>query len=249
METGYESAELLHQYLLFHYGSAQERMPWGFGPRMAEPFPVEIVRRGLDVERLPAGATALDVGCAVGRSTFELGRYVAAVTGIDYSDSFIMAARVLCREGAYTYPILETGRITTEGTARVPEGVECGRVHFEQGDAHALRAELGPVDVLLASNLLCRLHNPRAFLRQMAGQIKPGGQLIITTPHSWLEAFTAPSYWLGATPETGEPYEALAAALRGDFVCEHREDVPFVIREHRRKYQWSVAELTRWIRC
>ncbi len=78
--------------------------------------------------------------------------------------------------------------------------------------------------------------------------MNPGGQLIITTPNTWLENFTAREFWLGATPETGEPLEALKAELEGGFTLDATWDMPFLIREHRRKFQWSVAQATRWIR-
>lgn len=243
----YETDDLLNQYLLFHYGSAEERMPWSFGPRIEQPFPVSCVERGLDPSRLKANPTGLDVGCAVGRSTFEMARYLDAVTGIDYSDSFVMAARLICREKSLPFTLAETGTIQSHGIARIPD-VYCSRVHFEQGDAHALRRGLGPVDVLLAANLLCRLADPRAFLGQLPDLLKSGGQLILTTPNTWLQDFTAKKYWLGATPDTGEPLEAIQRELGANFDLVHCEDLPFVIREHRRKYQWSVAQLTRWIR-
>jgi len=243
----YETEELLHQYLLFHYGSAEDRMPWDTGPRMADPFPVACVEAGLDKARLQPGMRGLDVGCAVGRSTFELARYLDDVIGIDYSDTFVMAAHLLCRERRLPYTIKETGTITRSAEAMVPD-VECSRVHFEQGDAERLRETLGTFDVVLAANLLCRLSDPRLFLTRLKALVNPGGQVIITTPNTWLETFTGRSYWLGATPETGEPLEALEAEMSEAFEKDMVTDVPFCIREHRRKYQWSVAQMSRWIR-
>lgn len=40
------------------------------------------------------GTSALDVGCAVGGSTFELARAFTQCLGIDYSHGFIEAAQV-----------------------------------------------------------------------------------------------------------------------------------------------------------
>ena len=72
--------------------------------------------------------------------------------------------------------------------------------------------------------------------------------MLITTPNTWLESFTARAFWIGATPETGAPLEALSASLEDAFSIEEQWDMPFLIREHQRKYQWSVAQATRWIR-
>jgi putative 4-mercaptohistidine N1-methyltranferase len=187
------------------------------------------------------------VGCAVGRATFELAAIFEETIGIDYSDAFVEAARRIDSQGSIQFRIQETGTIMKEVKAhRPPQAV--GSLRFEQGDAQQLRANLGNFDCVLAANLLCRLQKPVEFLHRLQDLLRPNGQLIITTPNTWLENFTAREYWLGATPETGEPLEALKKELEADFLLDKVWDMPFLIREHRRKYQWSVAQATRWIR-
>ena len=251
MNTGsYESDELLQQYLLFHYGDPEDQVPWAFGPRDALGFPERCVREGLGSLPDEPGfvkGRALDIGCAVGRATFEFGKYFEEVIGIDYSEAFVGAARLMGREGELPLRIQETGTIVREAVAKCPSGVT-GKVAFEQGDAQNLRSDLGSFDCVLAANLLCRLGRPVDFLNRLPDLVKPGGHLVITTPNTWLASFTAPEYWLGATPETGEPLEALKAHLQSSFTLEKSWDMPFIIREHRRKYQWSVAQASRWVR-
>jgi putative 4-mercaptohistidine N1-methyltranferase len=243
----YESDELLQQYLLFHYGEAADQMPWPDGPKAALEFPVRCVNEGLDTERIPKAGSALDIGCAVGRSSLELSRFFTSVIGIDYSETFVEAARQMADKGKAELAIKETGKITRHVTLHcAPE--RKGRIDFEQGDAMDLRADLGSFDCVFAANLLCRLGQPQKFLERLPGLVCPGGQLLIFTPNTWLEEFTAVDYWLGATPETGEPLEALEATLKEDFILDKTWDLPFLIREHRRKYQWSVAQGSRWIR-
>jgi putative 4-mercaptohistidine N1-methyltranferase len=245
MNTGsYETAELLHQYLLFHYGKPEDQLPWECGPQEALSFPERCVSEGV---RLPASGRALDVGCAVGRSTFELGRIFSEVIGIDYSESFIEAAKAIATQGALPYFVRETGTIVKDAEARQPEGVTA-RLKFLQGDAQSLPGDLGTFDCVLAANLLCRLARPLDFLSRLPELLCPGGQLVITTPNTWLESFTARQFWIGATPETGEPLEALKAHLEGSFKFDESWDMPFLIREHKRKFQWSVAQASRWIR-
>ena len=36
--------------------------------------------------------------------------------------------------------------------------------------------------------------------------------------------------------------------LQGEFEMLHREDMPMLIREHARKYQWTMVECTVWRR-
>ncbi len=248
MDSGtYETDELLSQYLLFHYGSEAQQLPWAYGPAHALNFPVRCVEEGLDHFRLPGKRRALDIGCAVGRASFELSRHFEEVIGIDYSAAFIDAARKILVEGSMPYLIKETGTITTTAVA-LPPVTPLGSLGFEKGDAQELRPDLGQFDFVLAANLLCRLGRPAQFLESLPGLLVPSGQLVITTPNTWLEEFTAREFWIGATPDTGRPLEALQAYLDEAFIIDKVWDMPFLIREHHRKYQWSVAQASRWIR-
>jgi len=42
--------------------------------------------------------------------------------------------------------------------------------------------------------------------------------------------------------------ESLSGLLGRDFGLQRTLDLPFLIREHARKFQWSVAMATVWIR-
>jgi hypothetical protein len=75
--------------------------------------------------------------------------------------------------------------------------------------------------------------------------------LVLTTPCTWLEQYTSPSRWLGGFAQAGRPVRTLAtlqAVLEPHFTLVRTLDMPFVIREHARKFQWSVAQATVWIR-
>jgi putative 4-mercaptohistidine N1-methyltranferase len=205
----------------------------------------------LEVARLPADARALDLGCAVGRSTFELARHCREVVGVDYSRRFIEVARQLQAQGSLTYGYRDEGWLTVPATAVVPEGIRRGRVCFEQGDAQELRPDLGMFDVVLMANLLDRLPRPRQCLLGMAARVRAGGQLIITTPCTWLAEYTAPNQWLGGFERAGVAVRTLASlreVLEPEFEFARECDLPFLIREHARKYQWSVAQASVWWR-
>jgi putative 4-mercaptohistidine N1-methyltranferase len=240
MENPYESPALLHEYLLFHYGSAEEIMPWDFGPREALYFPARTVTE-------LAGATprerALDLGCAVGRSSFELSRFSGRVTGVDFSRSFIDAAETLRTSGSLAYSSLEEAGRNRRLLASRPEGSRPERVHFEAGDAMHLREDLGDFDLVHAANLLCRLPSPALLLQRLPALVRPGGMLIITTPCTWLEDYTPAENW-----PAGSTFDWLCSELSPHFSLTRRAELPFVIREHARKFQWSVALGTVWSR-
>jgi putative 4-mercaptohistidine N1-methyltranferase len=243
----YESPKVLAEYLLFHYGRDEEVMPWAFGPKEALGFAVRSVTRLLDPARVPANGRALDLGCAVGRSCYELARVCESVTGVDYSQQFIGAAERVRTEGALKYRMLEEGCRSSEMMAMRPEAGDgsemAARIQFEQGDAMNLRTDLVAFDIVHAANLLCRLREPERLLKRLPSLVKQGGQLLLTTPCTWLEEFTPAERW----PQSST-VEWLKEKLGDKFALEHQEDMPFLIREHARKFQWSVALGTRWVR-
>ena len=243
----YESDELLHQYLVFHYASAEEQFPHTFGPIDALGFPQRCALEGPDYAVLPKGARALDLGCAVGRSSFELARTCQEVIGIDYSQSFVDAANHLKLNGVHTAERLDEGSTVTQIDINIDPSIDRSRVQFEQGDAQYLRSSLGKFDLVLACNLICRLPEPSLLLNRVSDLLKPGGQLFITTPFTWLEAYTKRGNWLGDGAE--DSFFGLRKSLEPKFILAKSWNSPFLIREHARKYQYSIAQASRWRRA
>lgn len=103
--------------------------------------------------------------------------------------------------------------------------------------------------MVLASNLLCRLPKPRDFLSNVPNFIKPGGHLVLVSPYSWLSEYTSEKEWVGGTPEK-DSFSELQTFLRNEGQLElvHKEDIPFLIREHERKFQYGVSDCTVWKR-
>jgi putative 4-mercaptohistidine N1-methyltranferase len=254
----YESPKLLAEYLLLHYGSAREVLGDLPGPVEAVGFPARLVRALLDPSSLPTGARALDLGCAVGGSSFELARTCGEVLGIDFSHAFIRAADTLRETGRHHFEKTVEGELGEPAVAEVPPEIDRTRVTFEQGDAMEFPTRESiprprdenrkSWDLVLAANLLCRVPEPLRLLAHLPALVRSGGQLLLTTPFTWLEEFTPRSHWLGGTREAGRSFDALAGALEPAFTLEHRVELPFLIREHARKFQYGVALGTRWRR-
>lgn len=255
-EDVYETQQLLNEYLLMHYGAPEDVMPFGFGPTGAVDFAQRCARMLNDAARVAGinGGRALDVGCAVGGAVFELARHFDAVTGVDLSKSFIDAADALRRDGRLDYARKDEGKIATPRTAVIDPAIARERTTFRQADACALPAEYESFDALLMANLLCRLPSPRACLSRLAGPrglVRPGGLLLIVSPYTWLEQFTPPEAWLGGFERDGEPVRAadtLRQMLADAFELVKEEDVPLVIREHARKFQYIVSHAMLWRR-
>jgi len=247
--TPYETDRVAQEYLLLHYGGAETVLGRIQGPTDSLDFPARLVAALLDPSPLGPGTRALDVGCAVGRSSFELARHCGEVVGIDFSRLFIETARGLRETGRADVLIPVEGEITRDGEVRVPSDLPRENVRFEIGDAMDLPPDLGAFDVVLAANLLCRLPDPMRFLDRLPQLVKPRGQLLLTTPFSWLEDYTPRDRWLGGRKEDGRrSVDVLREVLSPHFNMVRTADLPFLIREHSRKFQYGVASGTTWVR-
>lgn len=250
----YESVKLLNEYLVFHYGSPNELLAYDFGPKNSLDFPKRCadlcMKHFKDGTRIPL--RAFDIGCAVGRSTFELTQKFGEVIGLDYSNAFVDACNTLKRQGQMSYFVHDEGDLVTHLNAVVPQTLKRDRASFLQGDACDLPRGLGQFGCVLAANLICRLHSPFNFLKQLPGLVAPGGILVITSPYTWLEQFTDKSTWLGGYQDsTGKQvygFDTLKKTLGPDFDLIEEVNLPFFIRETAHKNQWSVAHATVWRR-
>ena len=250
-ENYYDSERGAAEYLLFHYGAKGLRPPPGWADPGALEFPARCVNQTLDTTRLPAKARALDLGCAVGRSSFELARHCAEVIAIDFSQQFIDLANRLRQRGSLGYKSCEEGELTRARRAVVPPDIDRRRVKFEAGDAMRLRMDLGEFDVVFMANLIDRLGEPLRCLERLPKLLRPGGQLIVASPYTWLPGYTPRAQWLGGFARGGRPvrtFAALRRILSPHFTLALRLDVPFLLREHARKYQLGISEASSWVR-
>ena len=252
----YETLRLLDQYMLLHYGRDEDAMPYAFGPKDAAAFPRRCAewlvqqcgRFGIETTR------ALDIGCAVGGAAFELARSFPEVIGVDLSASFIAAANALKTEGRLEFKRHDEGEIRADRVAVLAPGIDVGRVSFRQADACALPADLHGFDAVLLANLLCRLPSPRACLERMGGSrgvVRPGGLLMAVSPYTWMETFTPKDVWLGGFVRQGvtvRSIEGLHTLLDPDFELVDEAEMPLLIREHARKFQYIVGHATAWRR-
>ncbi len=91
-----------------------------------------------------------------------------------------------------------------------------------------------------------------AFLASLPDLVVDGGLAIFISPYSWLKQYTPDqSKWLGGHSDAeGKPIDSFTVlrsvmASHG-FTLEREGQEPFVIREHRRKFQWGCSHLTVW---
>lgn len=244
--SNYETDKMLSQYAEFHYGEQYFDVP---------NFPRALAELAVSVMGAQPKGKALDLGCAVGRASFELARHFDQVTGIDFSARLINLGVQMAQEGVVRYAITDEGdlvhyeerRLEHLGLADVADKVE-----FLQGDACNLKSMFSGYDLILAANLIDRLYRPAQFLRSVHERLNQDGILMLASPYTWLEEHTDKDDWLGGFKKDGESFttlDGLKAILTPDFeLIRGPESVPFVIRETSRKFQHTLSEVTIWKR-
>lgn len=209
------------------------------------------------LERLgpvPAGP-ALDVGCAVGRSTFELARRLGHRTlGVDLHHAMLRVAARALHEGRAVYPERRVGLVYER--REVPVGPD-DRVDFWAADATALPFSDAAFALVVSLNVLDCVRSPRDHLAETARVLVPGGRAIVTTPYDWSPNATPVEAWLGGHSQRGpwqgaaEPVlEALLtsgahpSAVSGLRIVERLPVVPWRLATHDRSaVEYSVHML------
>jgi len=230
MTDPYETEALLRQYLDFHYrGQLPDYLPLHGLPKSVLGYP----RRCADwvIEHARQTGRALDLGCAVGGSAFALSAAFDEVVGIDFSRQFIETATTLRDQGVFR---------ASENEWVPFSDARKTRVRFLQGDACALPEDLGMFDAVLLANLLCRVPDPAACLLGLRPHLNPGGVLVICSPTSWETAYTPREKWLDPI---GEHLHRLL-----DPWCDLVEtrDMPFALRVHSRRAEYTIAHGSVW---
>lgn len=245
MTNAYTTDGVISQYC--HFG-------WGENRLGVENYPAKCARMALEYMGSRPRKRAFDVGCAIGRSSFELAREFDEVIGVDFSARFIQEAQRFKESGVLRYTMPIEGELEEFHEVRLNRfGLEHAskKVNFWQADACNLKPIFTDFDLVFAGNLIDRLYDPQKFLESMAGRIRKGGLLVLTSPYTWQEESTPREKWIGGYKRDGENVTALQGLeeiLGDDFTLLDTEDIPFVIQETARKHQYTIAQMSIWER-
>jgi len=250
--TTYETDQALSQYCEFHYGDEYYGVP-NFAKTYAETA-IHFAENDTDLQN-KTQRSVLEVGCSVGRGSFELARYFDEVTGLDFSARFIQIANQLQTTGEVKYTIPSEAEIMDFKSSALTDldlDTYANKCTFMQQDACNLKSRFTGYDMVVAVNLIDRLYEPAKFLKGLAERINSRGLLVIASPYSWDTEFTEKQYWIGGykdekTGENVSTLEGLHTLLDADFeLVEAPFEIPFVIRETGRKFQHTLSEFTIW---
>jgi putative 4-mercaptohistidine N1-methyltranferase len=245
--SNYETDRLLSEYAEFHYGDEYFGVP---------NFPRALAELAINAMGERPARSALDLGCATGRATFELAHHFDHVTGIDFSARFIGLGSQFAEQGTLRYTLTDEGELVSYRERRLADlglASVSHKVEFIQGDACNLKPIFTGYDLILAANLIDRLHSPRQLTRKHPHPPQPrrpaDDHLAL---HLAGRTHQAREEWIGGFKKNGENFttlDGLKEILGKHFrLIGEPRSVPFVIRETRRKFQHSLSEVTVWER-
>ena len=207
------------------------------------------MRAALALAPPPPAGVALDLGCSVGRGTFELAAAGAELAvGIDLDFGALRIAAAARATGVARYERRRTGVVYEPRHADVQvAAADRARTAFVCADACNLPLPASRARHAVAINLLDCVPDPARLVAELARVVAPAASVILASPYDWTATATPIAAWLGGHSQRGELAGAPDATLRAalprlglELVAE-RDGVPWRLRIHdRATMEYSV---------
>ena len=169
---------------------------------------------GLDLTGTAPQSPVLDIGCSVGRTSFELAkRSDGLVLGIDTHMPMLRMARQVLETGLVRYPRRRVGIVYDRREFEV-EFDEAERVDFWACDAMALPFRDSGFGTAVALNVIDCVNAPRDFLAGLSRLLRAGGTGVLSTPYDWSTGATPLETWIGGHSQRGPDGGASEPFLR-----------------------------------
>jgi len=215
-----------------------------------------VLRKGLTLlDREPAGLV-LDLGCSVGRTTFELARRGNdLVLGLDLNFSMLRTAATIVNSRTVTYD-RRKGGIVFERRSFPVEFPRTELVDFWACDVTNLPFADAGMALCTSMNLIDCVSSPYDHLRELTRVLQPGGAALLASPYDWSAQATALESWLGGHSQRTSNQGNSAAILRSLFaggehphaltgltLAAEAENVPWTLRLHDRSFITYLSHL------
>lgn len=240
-EAGYNSSAMLSAYLWSHYSEFFN------GPDATDAYQRWASHFTAKKDR------ALDIGCSVGRLSFELSKTHSQVIGLDTSFPFIKKARELLRERQLKFEMIVEGHITQKRECRLNEAYQFDGIEFIVADAMALPFRAGFFDTAASVNILEKVPRPIQHLKEMDRVLnKKCAGLLFSDPFSWDESVSDPDLWLSGRNRgafKGRGIDNISRLMEGDsgvfdpgFKIKEKGDVLWKIRKTQNLWEHITSQ-------
>ncbi len=227
----------LSTYATAHWGDRAKHDP-------IEPVGTMATLTATALGLLPSPPTGrwLDLGCAVGRGSFDL---AAAgpdlVVGVDLNMAMLRRAEQLRRTGRIEWPRRRVGLVFDRAEAE-HEAARTEQVVFVCADIAVLPFAPGWFDGALSLNLLDCVASPIGHLVELGRALRPGAPALLSTPYDWSAGATALEGWIGGHSQRGDTGGASEPEMRRLLSPDARAgvDTELTIVEERDGVPWRL---------
>ncbi len=204
----------------------------------------------------PAGPS-LDIGCAVGRTTFDLAAKTGGLAlGIDVNFWLLRIAQRVLHDRRVHFPLKRSG-IRFDRVEFNLDFASCESVDFWACDATALPFSPQTFNSVAALNVFDVNPAPRALLAGIRDSLPAGGAALLSSPYDWSPPVPM-GQWIEAThrsARTGEPpLRTLLnpgrhpASIDGLKIVGEIEHHPWLVRVHDRRTAGYDAHIVACVR-
>lgn len=226
---------------------------FGEGVALIPNYRKSIAELALAVTKGRVVKSAIDIGCKVGRTTWELARGVDKVVGIDFTARYIRVPVELASKGWLRYQFDTEGELNE---LRVVKLEEYGftelnnRVEFWQADASNLKPGFKDYDLVILNDIITELYDPINLLNELPSRINDKGFLIVATDYNWDNKLTPAEKQIGGKRDLGEPlwgFQHLSSILKSKFsLITGPEKMYDYIPQNNRVGKLKHLEVTVW---
>lgn len=237
----------LSTYGFDHYGDLDPEEVPGVG--VSPGSVLNLLETGLSGAMGGMCGPVIDVGCSVGRTTFELAeRCGGIVLGVDMNFSMLRAAAGILYTGNFSYPRRRVGIVYDRRSFPV-RFERSENVDFWACDAMALPFSDTAFSLGVSLNVLDCVGSPHGHLKELERILMPGANVVFSSPYDWNAGATPVAAWLGGhsqrSDERGESDAMLRSLLCGGSHPERVEaletveeygDIPWTLRLYDRSF-------------
>lgn len=215
----------LSSYGWDHYG---DQAPASVLDRIAHEHPpgsaARCLKSGLQLIDGQLEPPALDIGCAAGRTTFELAATTDSLTlGIDLNFMMLRFAQSVLRNGRASFPLKKVGLVyeRLDFPVQLPGAKH---VDFWACDALNLPFSKETFGFVSALNVFDIVHSPRDLLLSIRRTLRQHCHTVLATPYDWSSS-TPPDAWIGGRDPLGAYEGAAEPMLRAMLTPGENADV------------------------
>jgi SAM-dependent methyltransferase/uncharacterized protein YbaR (Trm112 family) len=246
----------LSTYCFDHYGDLD--------PEESKDSPVspgsvlKVLKKGLSGMKDKVSGPVIDIGCAVGRTTFELAETLdEIVLGVDLNFDMLRTATSILANGRLVYPRRRVGIVFDR--REFPAVFDKAKnVDFWVCDACALPFADACFSFAVSLNVLDCVGAPYDHLKELARILKHDACALISTPYDWAANATPVESWLGGHSQRSENRGSSEMMLRSLLaggghpnaieelaIASEAEKIPWSMRLHDRSFmEYPVHMIT-----